>query len=148
MSVLPLQQFGLWWSSLVQGDCHSSSTAVSEHSLCFPLQTCWAAEGKQRPKLFLLFCSEAQVWMLWFQLSLTGSPCAKYDQLPSMTRECFVLTVLVGCTGRPAFGAIASLTFENPSSISNRSATNSMYCFISVQFIPIRPTGNASVRNS
>lgn len=39
-------------------------------------------------------------------------------------------------------------TFENPSSASNLSATNSIYCFIKTQFIPMRPTGKASVKNS
>lgn len=36
----------------------------------------------------------------------------------------------------------------NPSSSISLSATNSMYCFISSQFIPISFTGRASVRNS
>lgn len=86
--------------------------------------------------------------MLWFRLSVTESASTKYDLLPGTLRECFVLAAFLGCSGKPAFQAIPSLTFENPSSISNRSATNSIYCFIKVQFIPIRPTGNASVRNS
>lgn len=41
-----------------------------------------------------------------------------------------------------------SLTFLNPSSNISRSATNSMYCFIKVQFMPISLTGSASVKNS
>lgn len=42
----------------------------------------------------------------------------------------------------------AVLTLEQPSSSISLSATNSMYCFMSSQFIPIRFTGRASVRNS
>lgn len=48
---------------------------------------------------------------------------------------------------RPApLGAV--VTFVKPSSSISLSATNSMYCFISSQFIPISFTGRASVRNS
>lgn len=39
-------------------------------------------------------------------------------------------------------------TFSHLSSSSSLSATNSMYCFISLQFIPMRLQGRASVRNS
>lgn len=38
-------------------------------------------------------------------------------------------------------------TFGRPSATSNLSATNSMYRFIKTLFIPIKATGNASVRN-
>lgn len=86
--------------------------------------------------------------MLWFRLSLHESASSKCDLLPGTLTKCSVLTAFLGCSSRPAVLAISPLTFENPSSISNRSATNSIYCFIRVQFIPIRPTGNASVRNS
>lgn len=40
------------------------------------------------------------------------------------------------------------VTLARPRSASRRSATNSMYCFIRQQFIPIRSTGRASVKNS
>lgn len=40
------------------------------------------------------------------------------------------------------------LTLLKPSSIISRSATNSMYCFIKSQFMPISLTGRAWVRNS
>ena len=39
-------------------------------------------------------------------------------------------------------------TLLKPSSSISLSATNSMYCFIKVQFIPMSFTGRASVRNS
>lgn len=44
--------------------------------------------------------------------------------------------------------AINNFTLLKPSSSISRSATNSMYCFIKVQFIPMSFTGKASVRNS
>lgn len=40
------------------------------------------------------------------------------------------------------------LTLGIPKSVNNRSATNSMYCFIKKLLIPMRSTGKASVRNS
>lgn len=43
---------------------------------------------------------------------------------------------------------LITLTLLNPSSNISRSATNSMYCFIKVQFMPISFTGRASVKNS
>ena len=39
-------------------------------------------------------------------------------------------------------------TFSHPSSTSRRSATNSMYRHMRVQFMPINDTGSASTRNS
>lgn len=39
-------------------------------------------------------------------------------------------------------------TLASPRSARRRSATNSMYCFIRQQFIPIKSTDKASVRNS
>jgi len=43
---------------------------------------------------------------------------------------------------------ICQFTFEQPSSIKRRSATNLIYCAIDDAFIPINAHGNASVRNS
>jgi hypothetical protein len=40
------------------------------------------------------------------------------------------------------------ITFEQPSSIKRRSATNLIYCAIAFAFIPINEHGKASVRNS
>ena len=45
-------------------------------------------------------------------------------------------------------GLVLFHSFSQPSSISNRSATNSMYWHIKSEFIPINRTGNASVTNS
>jgi hypothetical protein len=38
--------------------------------------------------------------------------------------------------------------FGAPRAKISLSATNSMYCFMSVEFIPINSTGNASLMNS
>jgi hypothetical protein len=42
----------------------------------------------------------------------------------------------------------SKLTFEQPSSINRRSATNFIYCDIADAFIPTSEHGKASVRNS
>lgn len=90
---------------------------------------------------------EAHILMLWFHLSLTEVQALKATCL-QVHQESTFADSFPGLLQQASISAVSSLTFENPSSISNRSATNSIYCFIKVQFIPIRPTGNASVRNS
>lgn len=48
----------------------------------------------------------------------------------------------------PLYHRSDKTTLASPRSAKRRSATNSMYCFIRQQFIPIKSTGKASVRNS